>query len=114
MNAFPGRNYKSYILSLFFFKRISDNYSRETDNKVSEHRAEWGSPPNERQLARITADAHDYKIPNGYFWNDVREASASDKNQKLQHLKKALKQNRLAGKKRLKAEYIQGFCHGKT
>jgi type I restriction enzyme M protein len=76
-------DYKSYILSLLFFKRLSDNYTWETDNKISEHRAEWGSPPNEKQLARITAKAHDYKIPEGCFWADVREASQDDKNQKL-------------------------------
>ena len=76
-------DYKSYILSLLFFKRLSDNYSWETENKISEHRAEWGSPPNEKQLARITADAHDYKIPEGCFWSDVRQASSEDKNQKL-------------------------------
>jgi len=76
-------DYKSYILSLLFFKRLSDNYSWETENKISEHRAEWGKTPNEKQLARITADAHDYKIPEGCFWQDVREASRDDKNQKL-------------------------------
>ena len=35
-------DYKTYILSLLFFKRLSDNWTWEIDNKVREHIATYG------------------------------------------------------------------------
>jgi len=76
-------DYKSYILTLLFFKRLSDNYEWEIENKIREHRAEYGVEPNERQLEKIERDAHDFKIPDGHFWKDVREATQEKKNEAL-------------------------------
>ena len=76
-------DYKSYILTLLFFKRLSDNYSWETSNKVSDFQAEYGKKPNERQLKRITEEAHDFKIPENCFWKNVREVSQEKKNETL-------------------------------
>ncbi len=76
-------DYKSYILTLLFFKRLSDNYSWETANKVADFKAEFGVEPNKRQLKRITDEAHDFKIPEDYFWKNVREAPQEKKNETL-------------------------------
>ena len=76
-------DYKSYILTLLFFKRLSDNYSWETANKVSDFRAEYGVKPNPRQLKRITDEAHDFKIPEDCFWKNVREVPQEKKNETL-------------------------------
>ena len=42
-------DYKTYILSLLFFKRLSDNWTWEIDNKIREHVATYGKQPNEKQ-----------------------------------------------------------------
>jgi len=76
-------DYKSYILTLLFFKRLSDNYAWETANKVSDFKAEYGVEPNKRQLNKISRDAHDFKIPENHFWKNVRETSQEKKNEAL-------------------------------
>jgi len=83
-------DYKTYILSLLFFKRLSDNWTWEIDNKVREHVATYGKEPNAKQLAAITAEAHDFVIPEGCFWGDVKNASSTQKNEKLDAAVKAL------------------------
>lgn len=76
-------DYKSYILTLLFFKRLSDNYDWEIDNKVKEHVSVFGSKPNDRQMQHIVKDAHDFKIPENHFWKNVRETSQDKKNEAL-------------------------------
>jgi len=76
-------DYKSYILTLLFFKRLSDNYSWEIENNVREHVAEYGAEPNVRQKQRIIAKAHDFKIPENCFWKNVREVVRGKKNETL-------------------------------
>ena len=76
-------DYKAYILSLLFFKRLSDNYEWETENRVREFGDQFGSEPSEKQLERMRAEGHDFIIPEGCFWKDVRSAETSEKNDKL-------------------------------
>lgn len=83
-------DYKSYILTLLFFKRLSDNYYWEIENKVREHRSEYGVVPNKKQLERIHKEAHDFKIPEGSFWKDVREAPKDKKNEVLNNAVNAI------------------------
>jgi type I restriction enzyme M protein len=83
-------DYKTYILSLLFFKRLSDNWAWEIDNKVREHIATYGKGPNEKQRAAIAAEAHDFVIPEGCFWSDVKNASSTQKNEKLDAAVKSL------------------------
>lgn len=52
-------DYKSYILTILFFKRLSDNYEWETFNKVEEFEEQYGKQPNEKQLQKIVEKAHD-------------------------------------------------------
>lgn len=76
-------DYKSYILSLLFFKRLSDNYTWEIDNGIDEFIKEFGLEPNEKQKQKIITDKHDFLIPNGCFWEDVRKAPLDKKNDAL-------------------------------
>ena len=47
-------DYKAYILSLLFFKRLSDNYTWETDNSIADFKIENGREPTEKELNIIT------------------------------------------------------------
>lgn len=76
-------DYKSYILTLLFFKRLSDNYEWEISNKVEEFAAQYGKQPNKKQLQKIIDKAHDFIIPEGCHWIDVREAPSAKKNDTL-------------------------------
>jgi len=76
-------DYKSYILSLLFFKRLSDNYTWEIEHGIAEFKKEYGVEPNEKQKQKIVADKHDFTIPAGCFWEDVRQAPLDKKNDAL-------------------------------
>lgn len=83
-------DYKTYILSLLFIKRLSDNWAWEIDAKIKQFIAEHGVAPNEKQRAFIAANAHDFVIPEGCFWADVKNAAANEKNEKLDRAVKAV------------------------
>ena len=64
-------DYKSYILSFLFFKRLSDNYTWEIEDGIREFVKDHCAEPNEKQKQKIARDKHDFIIPEGCFWNDV-------------------------------------------
>lgn len=76
-------DYKAYILSLLFFKRLSDNYEWEIENGIKKFVKENGRQPSEAERRIIIKENHDFKIPEGCFWKDVRDASPDKKNEKL-------------------------------
>ena len=76
-------DYKSYILSLLFFKRLSDNYEWEIENGIREFVKENGREPNAKERNIIISRKHDFKIPEGCFWKDVKEATIDKKNNTL-------------------------------
>jgi type I restriction enzyme M protein len=76
-------DYKAYILSLLFFKRLSDNYEWETENEIKEFVKREGRQPTDAEKRIIVKQKHDFKIPEGCFWKDVRDASPDKKNEKL-------------------------------
>ena len=76
-------DYKAYILSLLFFKRLSDNYEWESENEIREFVTREGRQPTEAEKRIIITEKHDFKIPDGCFWKDVRDASPDKKNEKL-------------------------------
>ena len=78
-------DYKAYILSLLFFKRLSDNYDWETNQRIENFRKQFGSQPNEKQLLRLKEEGHDFIIPPKCFWADIRKAALKDKNKKLDY-----------------------------
>lgn len=59
--------YRTYLIPLLFFKRISDVYDEETAEAV----ALYG----EDGAKFMGEDAHTFKIPDGYHWNDIRNAT---------------------------------------
>lgn len=76
-------DYKSYILTLLFFKRLSDNYQWESESKINEFRVQYCKEPNQKQIEKINEKAHDFIIPNDCHWIDVRTAPESKKNESL-------------------------------
>lgn len=76
-------DYKAYILSLLFFKRLSDNYEWETSYRVSEFEKTFNAEPNKKQLTRLKEEGHAFIIPDACFWDNVREAPLEKKNEAL-------------------------------
>ncbi|MFT3910423.1 MAG: N-6 DNA methylase [Ferruginibacter sp.] len=76
-------DYKAYILSLLFFKRLSDNYEWENKNAIAEFEKEHDRLPTAKEEAVIYKKKHDFKIPEECFWKDVREAPIDKKNEAL-------------------------------
>jgi type I restriction enzyme M protein len=72
-------DYKSYILTLLFYKHLSDRYPWEESNKISEQESKFGKSVNPKQKEQITKYAHQFVIPKGCFWEDVGRAPV-DKN----------------------------------
>jgi type I restriction enzyme M protein len=72
-----GQDYKTYILSLLFFKRLSDEWDYEADEKIKKMEEERGNPFTEAQRAalRATGGIHRFVIPSGCHWNDVLAVS---------------------------------------
>jgi type I restriction enzyme M protein len=67
-------DYKAYILSLLFFKRLSDNYAWETERRITEFCEQYNAEPNKKQLSRLEEEGHAFVIPSKHFWADVRNA----------------------------------------
>lgn len=61
--------YKSYVIPILFFKRISDVYDEETQIALAEsgNDAEYAALP----------DNHRFIIPDGCHWSDVREQTTN-------------------------------------
>lgn len=76
-------DYKAYILSLLFFKRLSDNYEWETDFRISEFEKTYDAEPNKKQLTRLKEEGHAFIIPAACFWDNVRNAPLDQKNELL-------------------------------
>ncbi|MFD1096246.1 type I restriction-modification system subunit M [Salegentibacter chungangensis] len=83
-------DYKSYILTLLFYKRLSDNYPWEEKQKVLELESEYGTTLNAKQKEKALKNAHIFSIPKGHFWEDISSASLEDKNEKLDEAVKAI------------------------
>ena len=60
-------DYKSYVIPILFFKRISDVYDKETQKAIEEYGEDMEFYPEE--------ELHDFIIPQGCHWNDVRVTS---------------------------------------
>lgn len=76
-------DYKSYILSLLFYKRLSDNYQWEIENGKEKFVNDYCREPSVREMDVISKKMHDFIIPEGCFWDDVRKTSIDKKNETL-------------------------------
>jgi type I restriction enzyme M protein len=71
-----GQDYKNYILSLMFYKRLCDQWEHEADDAISELEAQQGKTFSDAQRAVFRARGeHRFKIPSGALWGDVKSAS---------------------------------------
>jgi type I restriction enzyme M protein len=82
-------DFKAYIFPLLFYKRLSDVYDEEYQNALDESKGDKNYASSTRM--------HDFQIPDGSHWNDLRKVS---KNVGAQ-LVKNFRAIEMANKKRL-------------
>lgn len=71
-----GQDYKNYILSLMFYKRLCDQWENEADDAIAELEKQQGKKFTEKQKAVFRARGeHRFKIPEGNRWGDVLAVS---------------------------------------
>jgi type I restriction enzyme M protein len=71
-----GQDYKNYILSLMFYKRLCDQWENEADEAILEQERQQGRPFTEKQKAVFRARGeHRFNIPEGNRWGDVLAVS---------------------------------------
>ena len=67
-----GQDYKNYILSLMFYKRLCDQWEQEADEAIAEQEdiQKRKLTDKEKAIFRIRNN-HRYRIPEGCRWGDV-------------------------------------------
>ncbi len=73
-----GQDYKNYILSLMFYKRLCDQWENEADEAIAELERQQGRQFTDAQKSVFRARGeHRFSIPDGSRWGDVLAASIS-------------------------------------
>ena len=73
-----GQDYKNYILSLMFYKRLCDQWEWEADDAIAEQERQQGRAFTEVQKAIFRARGeHRYAIPDASRWGDVKAVSVN-------------------------------------
>src|SRR5437870_12482508 len=73
-----GQDYKNYILSLMFYKRLCDQWENEADEAITELERQQGRGFSETEQAVFRARGdHRFSIPQGSRWGDVLAASTN-------------------------------------
>ena len=73
-----GQDYKNYILSLMFYKRLCDQWEWETDDAIAEQEQQQGRPFTEAEKAIFRKRGeHRYAIPDGSRWGDAKAVSVN-------------------------------------
>lgn len=73
-----GQDYKNYILSLMFYKRLCDQWEYEADEAIKEQEKQQGREFTEAQKAIFRKRGeHRFNIPEGSHWGDVQAASTN-------------------------------------
>jgi type I restriction enzyme M protein len=71
-----GQDYKNYILSLMFYKRLCDQWENEADDAIAEQERQQGRSFTEKEKAIFRARGeHRFNIPEGSRWGDVLAVS---------------------------------------
>ena len=71
-----GQDYKNYILSLMFYKRLCDQWENEADEAIAELERQQGCAFTEKQKAIFRARGeHRFSIPDGARWGDILAVS---------------------------------------
>src|SRR5438034_11799478 len=77
-NRTAGQDYKNYILSLMFYKRLCDQWECEADEAIAEQERIQGRAFTEAQKAIFRKrGTHRFKMPDGSRWGDVMAASTN-------------------------------------
>ena len=74
-----GQDYKNYILSLMFYKRLCDQWEWEADDAIAELERQQRPRCSPRCRRRFSAKRgeHRYGIPDGSRWGDVKAVSVN-------------------------------------
>jgi type I restriction enzyme M protein len=73
-----GQDYKNYILSLMFYKRLCDQWECEADDAIAELEKQQGRSFNDKEKAVFRKRGeHRFQIPDGSRWGDVKAASTN-------------------------------------
>jgi type I restriction enzyme M protein len=73
-----GQDYKNYILSLMFYKRLCNQWENEADEAIAELERQQSRTFTDAQKAVFRARGeHRYSIPEGSRWGDVLAASTN-------------------------------------
>lgn len=73
-----GQDYKNYILSLMFFKRLCDQWECEADDAIIELERQQGRSFSDKEKAIFRKRGeHRFQIPDGSRWGDVKAASTN-------------------------------------
>jgi type I restriction enzyme M protein len=73
-----GQDYKNYILSLMFYKRLCDQWENEADEAIVEQERQQGRKFTEEQKHIFRARGeHRFSIPVGARWDDVKQAGTN-------------------------------------
>ena len=73
-----GQDYKNYILSLMFYKRLCDQWEGEADEAITELEQQQGRAFSERERAIFRKRGeHRFQIPDGSRWGDVKAVSTN-------------------------------------
>lgn len=71
-----GQDYKNYILSLMFYKRLCDQWENEAAEAIAELERQQGCTFTEKQRAVFrNRDEHRFSIPDGSRWGDILAVS---------------------------------------
>ena len=73
-----GQDYKNYILSLMFYKRLCDQWECEADDAIAEQERLQGRSFTDKEKAVFRRRGeHRFTIPDGSRWGDVKAASTN-------------------------------------
>jgi len=73
-----GQDYKNYILSLMFYKRLCDQWECEADDAIAEQERQQGRAFSEQEKAVFRKRGeHRFQIPDGSRWGDVKAAATN-------------------------------------
>jgi type I restriction enzyme M protein len=73
-----GQDYKNYILSLMFYKRLCDQWENEADEAIAEQERQQGRKftDEQKQIFRARGE-HRFSLPEGARWSDVKAAGTN-------------------------------------
>src|SRR5947207_2562218 len=73
-----GQDYKNYILSLMFYKRLCDQWECEADDAIAELERQQGRAFSDKEKAVFRKRGeHRFQIPDGSRWGDVKAAATN-------------------------------------